>query len=170
MAGEITGNNKQLEQVLGKDIMTTELLTVYEGWSVKRLSEFFIKHGISGAPVIASDHTLVGVVTITDIIRFGSLPDSEKAKLIIDQVYPEYLGQSIDEETYSALANHADSNCTINAIMTPDVISIDQGTPLPQIARTMQNKKIRRIFVTKNGIIAGVISTGNVLEFIASGG
>lgn len=170
MGEEITDNKNRLANVLGKDIMTSELLTVYEGWSIKRLSEFFVKHEISGAPVIASDHTLVGVVTITDIVRFDSLPDAEKAKLIIDHVYPEYLGQSINKDTYSALANHADSNCTINSIMTPEVISIDQKTPLPQIAKAMQSKKIRRIFVTENGIIAGVISTGNILEFIANAG
>lgn len=56
-------------------IASADLLTVYEGWSIKKLSEFFAKHKITGAPVIASDETLVGVVTQTDVVKFeGSRP------------------------------------------------------------------------------------------------
>ena len=147
--------------------MTKEVLTVYEGWSIKRLSDFFVKHGISGAPVIASDHQLVGVVSITDIVRFDSMDKEQKASLIVDYVYPEYLGQNVAEEIFNQLTDHADQNCTINSIMTPEVISVDQNKPLTDIAKVMLDKKIRRIFVTENGVVAGVISTGNILKCLA---
>lgn len=155
------------QQILAKDIMTKDVLTVYEGWSIKRLSDFFVKHEISGAPVIASDHTLVGVVSITDIVRFDSMDKNEKANLIVDYVYPEYLGQNVAQEMFNQLANNADQNCTVNSIMTKDVISIDQAEPLPSVAKLMHDKKIRRIFVTEGGLIAGVISTGNILQCLA---
>lgn len=150
-----------------RDIMTRDVLTVYEGWSIKRLSDFFVKHGISGAPVIASDHQLVGVVSVTDIVRFDSMDKEDKAGLILEQVYPEYLGQNIAEEMFSQIAGNADQNCTVNSIMTREVISVDEHCNLATIARIMDEKKIRRIFVTREGTIAGVISTGNILKCLA---
>lgn len=41
------------------DIMSPDLLTAfYEGWTIHRLAEFFIKHQISAVPVIASDQRI----------------------------------------------------------------------------------------------------------------
>ena len=154
-------------QTKARDIMTRDVLTVYEGWSIKRLSDFFVKHGISGAPVIASDHQLVGVVSLTDIVRFDSMDKEDKTGLILEQVYPEYLGQNVAQEMFSQLAANADQNCTVNAIMTREVISVDESCDLAAIARIMHEKKIRRIFVTSDGAIAGVISTGNILKCLA---
>src|SRR5690606_5856333 len=59
------------------DLMSTGVLTAYEGWSIKRLAAFFVRHQISGAPVVASDDSLVGVVTEADIIRFESRTPSD---------------------------------------------------------------------------------------------
>ncbi len=154
-------------ETLARNIMTKDVLTVYEGWSIKRLSDFFVKHEISGAPVIASDHALVGVVSITDIVRFESLPQEDKVSLLADYVYPEFLGQNADKATLAELSNHADKNCTVNSIMTKQVVSVDEDASLPEIAKLMSQQKIRRIFVTKDGIITGVISTGNILACLA---
>ena len=65
-------SNSNNNNVTAKTIMSKTLLSAYEGWTIHRLAEFFIKHGISGAPVIASDHELVGVVTVSDIFKFSS--------------------------------------------------------------------------------------------------
>lgn len=164
VSAEIT---KPIQSILAKDIMTGDVLSVYEGWSIKRLASFFVKHGISGAPVIASDHQLVGVVSITDIVRFDSMDQEEKAGLIVDHVYPEYLGQNVDQEMFKQLTSNADQNCTANSIMTKEVISVDQEETLPTIAGLMLEKHIRRIFVTQDGLIAGVISTSNILKALA---
>ena len=49
-------------QLQAGQIMSVPVQTVYEGWSVKRLMKFLVEARISGAPVIASDGELVGVV------------------------------------------------------------------------------------------------------------
>ena len=36
---------------VAEDIMTADMLTAYEGWTIHRLAEFFIKRQISAAPV-----------------------------------------------------------------------------------------------------------------------
>jgi len=156
----------QLQSLRAKDIMTPDVFMAYEGWSIKRLSSFLIKNNISGAPVIASDHSLVGVVTATDVLNFESKTDKEKSELI-EEVYAEFVGMHYDEVTINQLAQKADERCTVNKVMTPKVIQIDEETNVSEVAEKMLGEGIRRIFVTRNGIMAGVISTDNILKVVS---
>lgn len=153
-------------ELIAKDIMTKQVLMAYEGWSIKRLSEFFIKNAISGAPVIASDHSLVGVVTISDILAFENKTMVEKGELL-QQVYAEFVGQQYDEKTLQAMMGQADENCTVNQIMSDSVIQVDCNANLQEVAYVMLQHGIRRIFVSEHGIIKGVISTHNILTVMA---
>ena len=51
-----------------KDIMTKKVITVKPDTSIKELSALFVKHGLSGAPVIDEGGGLYGVVTENDLI------------------------------------------------------------------------------------------------------
>jgi predicted transcriptional regulator len=148
------------------DIMTKEVLMAYEGWSIKRLSEFLIKNKISGAPVIASDHSLVGVVTQSDVVRFESNTTEEKGRLL-KQVYDEFVGLEYDVALQEQMLSKADENCTVNQVMTEKVVQIDVASNLQEVAYVMLQNGIRRIFVTKNGLMCGVISGSNILRAIA---
>lgn len=149
-----------------KDIMTKDVLMAYEGWSIKRLSEFLIKNKISGAPVIASDHSLVGVVTQSDVVRFESNSDQEKGRML-QQVYSEFVGLEYDEALQEQMLSQADVNCTVNQVMTDNVVKIDAKASFQEVAYVMLQNGIRRIFVTNNGLIEGVISGSNILRAIA---
>ena len=46
---------------LAKDIMTRNVLTVSEEWTVPELARFLTSHSISGAPVTNGEGKLVGV-------------------------------------------------------------------------------------------------------------
>lgn len=155
----------QLSQLKAKDIMTPDVFMAYEGWSIKRLSTFFINNKISGAPVIASDHTLVGVVTATDMINFEGKTDKEKSELVAE-VYAEFVGTTYDEETLSQFSERADERCTVNKVMTKNVIQVDAEETISKVADKMLAEGIRRIFVTNEGVVSGVISTDNLLRVL----
>ncbi len=149
------------------ELMTTDVLTVYEGWSIKRLTDFFIKHRITGAPVIASDHELVGVVSVADIIQFDHLPDTDKATLIAENVYMEFVGQTLFPSDIKSMVDHALENCTVNSIMTPEIISVSPTDSIKDVASLMYQCKIHRVFVAEKGVILGVVSAGDILAQIA---
>ncbi len=149
-----------------KDIMTNQVLMAYEGWSIKRLSEFFVKNKISGAPVIASDHSLVGVVTISDILAFENQTLAEKGAML-QQVYAEFVGQTYDDETLQTMVQKADENCTVNQIMSDSVVQVAASASFQEVAYVMLQHGIRRVFVSEHGIIVGVISTHNILSAVA---
>ena len=148
------------------DIMTESVLMAYEGWSIKRLSEFFLNNKISGAPVISGDLSLVGVVTMSDVVKFEGKSVKDK-RALLDEVYAEYVGLDYDEATKEQMMAKADENCTVHQVMTKNVIQVDEKTSLQELAYVMLQHGIRRVFVTKQGIIRGVISTSNILKAIA---
>lgn len=152
--------------ICAKHIMTNEVLMAYEGWSIKRLTDFLVKHHISGAPVIASDHSLVGVVSMSDIMNFNNKSVQEKGALLQD-VYAEFVGRYYDDDTLAAMLPKAAENCTVNQIMSQSVVQIDGDASLQEVAYVMLQNGIRRIFVSEHGLMKGVISTKNILTAIA---
>jgi len=68
-----------LEQVRGMavgDIMRSEVLAARANWSLETLADFLVDNNISGAPVTTQDDELVGVVSLTDIVRQSSMSNS----------------------------------------------------------------------------------------------
>lgn len=158
---------KNVVDIIASELMTTGVLAVPSEWSIKQLADFFVEHKISGAPVISNEKKLVGVVSISDMVQFDSLSTADKSSLIVNNVYTEVIGQPVMQGDISKLLAHANDNCNVDSIMTPNVISVELNTTLPQIAGKMHEQHIHRVFVTDDGKILGVISTTNILEAIS---
>lgn len=161
----------QLASILAQfaltDVMSKHVLTVYEGWSIKRLSQFFLKHNISGAPVIAADDELVGVVSQSDIIRFESVdPDKQQIIKLVRQ-YSGPFGGPIDEAEVLRIQTHAKDYCTVNSIMTSKVIAIDINSSLEAAYILILNTQVQRIFITQQGLLVGVLTAMDILRIIA---
>lgn len=149
--------------------MSLDVLTVYEGWSIKRLAAFFAKHKVSGAPVMASDHTLVGVVTQTDVIRFESQSPSDYQ---IEKAVQFYYGpntQGLTDADIQHLKEKAIETCTINAIMTTNIVSMDINTPAGEACKRMVQEDLHRLFVTAEGRIVGVVTAMDLLRKMVNG-
>lgn len=147
---------------LAEDIMSADLLTAYEGWTIHRLAEFFIKHKISAAPVIASDHELVGIVSVSDVFRFNSMDERDKGHILRNH-YRDSCGQDINEEDLRSWVKDADKNCTVHQIMTPEVIAVEKHTTIKEVIAILLDRHIHRVFVTDDKKIIGVITVMDVL-------
>lgn len=146
------------------DLMSRDVLCVYEGWTIQRLAEFFLKNEISGAPVIASDHELVGVVSISDIFRFENADEETKS---------EALRRCYRDSTGIDIASRADliewsktsqTSCTVHQIMAKQVISVPVNSQLSDVANTMINSDIHRVFITESDKIVGIVSALDILR------
>jgi len=147
-------------------LMSSDLLTAYEGWSVKRLAAFFIENNISGAPVVASDGGLVGVVTHSDVIRFEAreVSDAEIEKLALHFLGP--FGGELSQDDIQKYKDKTLANCTVNEIMTPKVYSVEIGVSAIDACRLILEKNIHRLFVTDEGRVVGVMTAMDFLRYI----
>ncbi|MES2826093.1 MAG: CBS domain-containing protein [Pseudomonadota bacterium] len=151
------------EPVLAQHIMTEDMLTAYEGWTIHRLADFFIKHQISAAPVIASDHELVGIVSVGDVFRFNHMNDNAKGHALRNH-YRDSCGQEINEEDLRSWVKDAHKNCTVHQIMTPEVIAVEKGASLQEVTELLLSRHIHRVFVTEEKRIIGVITAMDALR------
>lgn len=166
MSATDIAKNVPLTRFYAKHVMSPHVLTVYEGWSIQRLADFFMRHKISGAPVISSDHELVGVVSRSDIFHFENMDDSQKGKAL-QSCYHEVSGYDYNQADLQEWAKNAQKNCTVHQIMIRKVISVDEDAPLSVIVQLMVKRNIHRVFVTQQGKIVGVISTSDILSALA---
>jgi predicted transcriptional regulator len=153
-------------RLCAKDIMTSDVLTAYEGWTIHRLADFFINRQISAAPVIASDHELVGVVSVSDVFKFNNLNERDKSDALRNH-YRDSCGQDINEEVLRSWVKDAAKNCTVHQIMNHEVITIDQNESIQAVAKILLDRHIHRVFVTANNKVVGVITTMDVLAVFA---
>lgn len=152
-----------------KLIMSKTLLCAYEGWTIHRLAEFFIKHGISGAPVIASDHELVGVVTVDDIVKFSNMDESRRRDAL-RRYYRDSCEMELDETSLREWTGRAEHNCTVHQIMQPELISVTQDASIAEVAATMVRHNAHRVVVTEYKIAIGVITSMDLLRYLQANG
>ena len=151
-----------------KELMSRDILTVYEGWSIKRLAGFFVKHHISGAPVIAADDELVGVVAQYDVVCFESKTPSEREMKQLVQFYCGPYGGELSEGDLKHLKEKASEYCTVNSIMTPEVVSIDISLSASSACEQLVKRDLHRLFVTEAGKLVGVVSAMDFLRRMVS--
>ncbi|BFM18206.1 CBS domain-containing protein [Maricurvus nonylphenolicus] len=155
-----------MNNITAADIMSKDVLFAYEGWSIKYLATFLSEKKISGAPVVASDNELIGVVSVTDIFRFENQGDAGKVDALRDYYQAAY-GNDIDHLELDQWTHNAEENCTVHQIMQKRVISVSEDTSISDIAKTMLINKIHRVFVTTDNKVVGIITTSNLLNLLA---
>lgn len=148
-----------------RDIMTENVLTIDPDWSVEQLADFFEENDISGGPVVSADGTILGVVSVTDIVRHMNLPVSEQHPT--HDFYVAGLDAGYSGQDMSGLRLVDEAEATVNDIMTPMVFEVNAEASVQQVAEDMLRGKIHRVFVTQNDKkLLGIITTLDMLKVV----
>jgi len=141
--------------MLVKEIMTTGLKTVKADTSVKDVAMIMCLQKISGLPVVDDDGKMIGIISEKDVLQ-RMFPDMGEAMSMeakpnfeeMEQNYNDALGLSSKD------------------IMTKAVSTVEPDMPCLKAASLMWLKKVRRIPVTEDGKLVGIISIGDVHKAI----
>jgi uncharacterized protein (DUF302 family)/CBS domain-containing protein len=152
-----------------EDIMNPEVIKVREEMPVKELAALFTSQAISGAPVENSDGALVGVVSVTDIVRADSMGGRE----IVATSEPNFYVRGWEEEiSLDELGDlHLEEEgLLVKDIMTPAVFAVEHDAPIHYIAASMMESHLHRLLVVKNDEVVGIISTSDMLQLLQQPG
>lgn len=152
--------------IFAKDIMNTDILPVGMDWSIDQLAGYLIENSISGAPVTSEDGKLLGVVSLTDIVRYKSIPATDSQSDDPHEYFihcPERKYSPADIETFRI---DAESLVSVREIMTPTTFTVQEDTTMQQVADAMIRGRIHRVFVTRDEVLIGIITTMDVLRAI----
>lgn len=150
-------------EMLAKDIMTPHVKSVPENWTMQRFAKFLSDNEISGSPVVDESGDIVGIATLKDIADFHlNNTNSEHEKKLTEEEAKEArkLRQFLFEEMMKVPVEVRD-------IMSPIVFSVDEETPIKQVAKKMMEDHLHRIFVTKDKKVSGIITTYDLLKLIS---
>ena len=137
--------------MLVKEIMTTGVKTVKADTPVKDVAMVMCLQKISGLPVVDDDGRIIGIISEKDVLQ-RMFPDMGEAMSMdakpdfeeMEQNYNDALGLSTGD------------------LMTTVVSTVEPDMPCLKAASMMWLKKIRRIPVTEEGKLVGIISIGDV--------
>ncbi len=149
--------------VLAYEIMTPSIKAVPQSWTMDRLARFLTDNEITGSPVTDDSGEIVGIATLKDITEFrwnANRPDADKELTAEDQQEARRLRMVLFEEMGKVPVEVRD-------IMTPIVLSVDENTPVRDIANIMMSEHLHRIFITRESKITGIVTTYDMLKVIS---
>jgi len=141
------------------DVMSTTVISLKPEMTVREAAQLFVEKGISGAPVIDEAGHPVGMISEGDLIHRAEL-DTEKPR------HSRWLDLfSVKHDANDYVKSHG---LRIGDVMTAEVVSVDEATPLGKIADLMETRRIKRVPVIRGGRIVGIVSRANLIQALAS--
>ncbi|MBV9965420.1 MAG: CBS domain-containing protein [Alphaproteobacteria bacterium] len=145
------------------DIMTTEVISVAPTTSVQEVAKLLSERGISGVPVVDGDNRVVGILSEGDLLH--------RAETGTERVPQRRRSWWLESLASSQARDYVKSHArTARDVMTTDVVSIDETTPLADIAALLETKRIKRVPVLRDGKLVGIVSRANLVRAIAAAG
>jgi CBS domain-containing protein len=154
-----------MRELIARDVMNPELLTVRDDMTVADLAEFLVDNEISGAPVEDVEGRLVGVVSLSDVA--AAMTDRDQAVKTHDEA-DYYLKSWEDRYNAEDLAGLriAESDATVGEIMTPSILAVDEELPISKVAAKMIDSRVHRLLVTRDRKVTGILSTTDLLGLL----
>jgi CBS domain-containing protein len=137
------------------DVMTRKVLSVAPDDTVEHAANLMLRHGISGLFVVDAKGTLAGVVTEGDLLR--------RDELGTERHRPWWLRVLVSPGRQALDFTRAHGR-RVSDIMTPDVICVSPDAPLEDVVETMEKQRIKRVAVTENERMVGVIARSDLLR------
>lgn len=153
-----------MTQLKVRDLMTTQVVTLKPGDTVKRATIKFAVDNISGAPVVDNRNHLVGIISEDDILNL-IVRRQEK----MGTGGGKMLSYPMDSEIENvALQDAADevSNTKVEDIMTRSVLTTTPDAVIVDVLKAMLERKINRVPVLEKGVLVGIISRGDIVFHI----
>ena len=142
-----------------KDIMTKNVVTATPEVPVSEVAGLLVNSRISAVPVVDPDNRVVGIVSEGDLMR---RPESGT-----EPRHSWWLSffETAEERAYEYARTHS---LTAGDVMTRDVVSVTDDTPVGDIAQLLEERKIKRVPVTQDGKLVGIVSRANLLHALAT--
>jgi predicted transcriptional regulator len=155
-----------MNYLTARDVMNPNVISVPGDWTIEELSQFLIDKAITGAPVKDENGKLIGVVSLTDIVRHDSLAE---INLHADEPHDYYVHGWEDRlapEELSSFHVEDKPQAFVRDVMTPMIFKVDENTSIQEVADTMIGGRVHRLLVTHAGRVVGIVTTMDMLKVI----
>ena len=132
------------------DVMTKKVVAVRPGAEFKEIAATMERWKVTALPVVEGEGRVVGVVSEADLILKEEFHDHRLG--LIEQLRRP-------DSTAKAGSDRAED------LMTSPAVTVGPGAPLPQAARLMAVRRVKRLpVVATPGILQGIVSRADLLK------
>lgn len=136
-------------------IMTAPVIGIEPTASISDAAGLMLSKRIIGLPVIRSDGTLVGIVSVGDFLRRGELGSKRKRPRWLEFLVSP--GRAADEYVRA-------NGRRVEEVMMADVVTVSPGASLPEIVELMTRHHVKRVPVIDGGKVVGIVTRADLLR------
>ncbi len=140
------------------DVMTPDVIFASPETPLPELVRLMLDYRISALPVVDAGH-IVGIISEGDLLRrveTGTEPSPSRWLELVT---------STDRLAAGYTRSHGRKAAEI---MTRDVVTVTDTTPIAAVAHLMETRRIKRVPVTREGRLVGIVSRRNLLQALAT--
>lgn len=140
-------------------VMTKDVVAVTPHTTIEEAAKIMLRMHISGLPVIDDAGNLVGVVSESDFLRRSEIGTGRK--------HAAWLKFFMGPGRAAAEFIH-ERGRKVEDVMTRQVVSVQEETPLADLVNLMEKHDIKRVPVMRGHAPVGIVTRTNLLQAMAS--
>ena len=140
------------------DIMTNEVIAIDENATVPAVAKLLAERGISAVPVVDKDNQVIGMVSEGDLLHRAETGTERRRPWWLDMM------ASTNKLAGDYIKSHSGK---VKDVMTRNVLSVTETTPVADIAFLLETNRIKRVPVVRDGILVGIVSRANLVRALA---
>lgn len=142
-----------------KDAMVRNVITVKADDDVGHAIKLLTEHDISALPVLDDDGKVIGIISEADLIRREEIATEKHRHWWLEAVTP---ASTLAEEFAKSHGSR------VGEIMSTQVVSANEDTPLGEVATLLEKHRIKRLPILRDGRLVGIVSRSNMIQLLAS--
>jgi CBS domain-containing protein len=154
---------KSLGSIKAGEMMTSPAAYVMPETPLKEIANLLLRERISAVPVLDDTGSLLGMVSEGDLVRRRSADNGERRSWWLD------LFEADTHHTREFLNYLRGHGLRAKDVMSRDVISVSEETPIAKIAALFEANRIKRVPVLRDDKLVGIVSRADLLRVLARG-
>ena len=141
------------------DLMTRKVVSVTPDTPVIKVAALLVERHLSAVPVADGEGRVLGIISEGDLMR---RPETGTER------HSSWLSRAFAAP--DTLAEHYTKSHGLAAkdVMTADVVTVGPGTPLAEAADLMERHRVKRLPVTQNERLVGIIARADLIRALAT--
>jgi len=141
-----------------KDIMTRDVATVQPDASIREAAKLMTDRRLSGLPVVTPDGRIIGILTASDLLHRIETGAVRR---------PSWFSSFFARPDELARQYAKDHGRKVHEVMSRHVVSVLEGASLSEVADVLDRNRFKRVPVTRDGALVGIISRGDLVRVLS---
>jgi len=134
------------DQIPVSTIMTTQLVVLNTTDSLEKAERLFKKHRIRHIPVIESQQRIVGMLSLTDLLRIsfadGAYEDEEDIETVVYEMF------------------------SLPQVMAKNIKTVAPDTTIKEVAELLANEEFHALPIVDEGDLVGIVTTTDLIKYL----